>query len=268
MDWSPQVTVDTAAGTVDRRPADPYNTLTARHSGKCADVTSQSQSTAPRSSSTPATAASTSSAGSRTRAAATSSSSPGTAASASTWPTLHRRRRHGHPVDLRHRHATSSGSSRTPAAATSGSSPGTAASASTCRTRPPPTAPAHPVELRQRHQPAVQARRLITRAALTFDPRPRPDFSGRGRGTDAGSFRKRSTAIDSASTAMEGGRRRWDGGRRRIVFTPSRPQDRRQELPGPRQQFPPDHRLAADLAPSSGAGTSTWWAAGLMTVRG
>ncbi|MEW2045482.1 RICIN domain-containing protein [Streptomyces sp. NPDC005476] len=41
MSWSPEVTVDTAAGTVTGTSAT-YNTLVARHSGKCADVTSQS----------------------------------------------------------------------------------------------------------------------------------------------------------------------------------------------------------------------------------
>jgi hypothetical protein len=41
MSWSPEVTVDTAAGTVTGTSAT-YNTLIARHSGKCADVTSQS----------------------------------------------------------------------------------------------------------------------------------------------------------------------------------------------------------------------------------
>ncbi|KJK36256.1 beta-xylosidase [Streptomyces variegatus] len=41
MSWSPEVTVDTSAGTVTGTSAT-YNTLTARHSSKCADVTSQS----------------------------------------------------------------------------------------------------------------------------------------------------------------------------------------------------------------------------------
>ncbi|MDR6977836.1 hypothetical protein J2X68_004560 [Streptomyces sp. 3330] len=41
MSWSPEVTVDTAAGTVTGTSAT-YNTLIARHSSKCADVTSQS----------------------------------------------------------------------------------------------------------------------------------------------------------------------------------------------------------------------------------
>ncbi|KQX63538.1 RICIN domain-containing protein [Streptomyces sp. Root1310] len=41
MSWSPEVTVDTAAGTITATSAT-YNTLIARHSGKCADVTSQS----------------------------------------------------------------------------------------------------------------------------------------------------------------------------------------------------------------------------------
>ncbi|WP_328479048.1 RICIN domain-containing protein [Streptomyces sp. NBC_00377] len=41
MSWSPEITVDTAAGTVTGTSAT-YNTLVARHSGKCADVTSQS----------------------------------------------------------------------------------------------------------------------------------------------------------------------------------------------------------------------------------
>ncbi|NUQ99083.1 MAG: family 43 glycosylhydrolase [Streptomyces sp.] len=41
MPWSPEITVDTAAGTVTGTSAT-YNTLIARHSGKCADVTSQS----------------------------------------------------------------------------------------------------------------------------------------------------------------------------------------------------------------------------------
>ncbi|MET7651036.1 MULTISPECIES: RICIN domain-containing protein [unclassified Streptomyces] len=41
MSWSPEVTVDTAAGTVTGTSAT-YNTLVARHSGKCADVPSQS----------------------------------------------------------------------------------------------------------------------------------------------------------------------------------------------------------------------------------
>ncbi|MFJ4282272.1 RICIN domain-containing protein [Streptomyces massasporeus] len=41
MSWSPEVTVDTAAGTVSGTSAT-YNTLIARHSAKCADVTSQS----------------------------------------------------------------------------------------------------------------------------------------------------------------------------------------------------------------------------------
>ncbi|MER5832819.1 RICIN domain-containing protein [Streptomyces sp. NPDC002130] len=41
MSWSPEVTVDTAAGTVTGTGAT-YNTLIARHSSKCADVTSQS----------------------------------------------------------------------------------------------------------------------------------------------------------------------------------------------------------------------------------
>ncbi|GAB2716498.1 RICIN domain-containing protein [Streptomyces bullii] len=42
MSWSPEVTVDTAAGTVTGTSAT-YNTLIARHSDRCADVTSQSQ---------------------------------------------------------------------------------------------------------------------------------------------------------------------------------------------------------------------------------
>ncbi|MFJ8106317.1 RICIN domain-containing protein [Streptomyces sp. NPDC096132] len=41
MSWYPEVTVDTAAGTVTGTSAT-YNTLVARHSSKCADVTSQS----------------------------------------------------------------------------------------------------------------------------------------------------------------------------------------------------------------------------------
>ncbi|MEW2613866.1 RICIN domain-containing protein [Streptomyces sp. NPDC047880] len=41
MSWSPEITVDTTAGTVTGTAA-PYNTLIARHSAKCADVTSQS----------------------------------------------------------------------------------------------------------------------------------------------------------------------------------------------------------------------------------
>ncbi|WP_031105067.1 RICIN domain-containing protein [Streptomyces sp. NRRL S-146] len=41
MSWSPEVTIDTAAGTVTGTAAT-YNTLIARHSSKCADVTSQS----------------------------------------------------------------------------------------------------------------------------------------------------------------------------------------------------------------------------------
>ncbi|MEU9287706.1 RICIN domain-containing protein [Streptomyces sp. NPDC048275] len=41
MSWSPEVTVDTAAGTVTGTSAT-YNTLIAAHSAKCADVTSQS----------------------------------------------------------------------------------------------------------------------------------------------------------------------------------------------------------------------------------
>ncbi|GAA2497047.1 RICIN domain-containing protein [Streptomyces longisporus] len=41
MSWSPELTVDTAAGTVTGTSAT-YHTLIARHSGKCADVTSQS----------------------------------------------------------------------------------------------------------------------------------------------------------------------------------------------------------------------------------
>ncbi|MBB4711680.1 RICIN domain-containing protein [Streptomyces luteogriseus] len=41
MAWSPEVTIDTAAGTVTGTAAT-YNTLIARHSSKCADVTSQS----------------------------------------------------------------------------------------------------------------------------------------------------------------------------------------------------------------------------------
>ncbi|MFE5756857.1 RICIN domain-containing protein [Streptomyces massasporeus] len=41
MSWSPEVTVDMAAGTVTGTAAT-YNTLIARHSSKCADVTSQS----------------------------------------------------------------------------------------------------------------------------------------------------------------------------------------------------------------------------------
>ncbi|HLL37266.1 MAG TPA: RICIN domain-containing protein [Streptomyces sp.] len=42
MSWTPEVTVDTAAGTVTGTGAT-YHTLVARHSGRCADVTSQSQ---------------------------------------------------------------------------------------------------------------------------------------------------------------------------------------------------------------------------------
>ncbi|MGW0941289.1 RICIN domain-containing protein [Streptomyces sp. NPDC002623] len=41
MSWFPEVTVDTAVGTVTGTSAT-YNTLIARHSSKCADVTSQS----------------------------------------------------------------------------------------------------------------------------------------------------------------------------------------------------------------------------------
>ncbi|MEU9570794.1 RICIN domain-containing protein [Streptomyces massasporeus] len=41
MSWSPEVTVDTAAGTVTGASAT-HHTLIARHSSKCADVTSQS----------------------------------------------------------------------------------------------------------------------------------------------------------------------------------------------------------------------------------
>lgn len=41
MSWTPEVTVDTAAGTVGGTSAT-YHTLIARHSGRCADVTSQS----------------------------------------------------------------------------------------------------------------------------------------------------------------------------------------------------------------------------------
>ncbi|MFF7762660.1 RICIN domain-containing protein [Streptomyces griseorubiginosus] len=41
MSWYPEVTVDTAAGTIGGTSAT-YNTLVARHSGKCADVADQS----------------------------------------------------------------------------------------------------------------------------------------------------------------------------------------------------------------------------------
>ncbi|MFE7897633.1 RICIN domain-containing protein [Streptomyces sp. NPDC057424] len=41
MSWSPEVTIDTAAGTVTGTSAT-YHTLIARHSSKCVDVTSQS----------------------------------------------------------------------------------------------------------------------------------------------------------------------------------------------------------------------------------
>jgi hypothetical protein len=41
MTWSPEVTLDTAAGTVSGTSAT-YNTLIARHSARCADITSQS----------------------------------------------------------------------------------------------------------------------------------------------------------------------------------------------------------------------------------
>ncbi|UJV39831.1 RICIN domain-containing protein [Streptomyces sp. AMCC400023] len=42
MSWTPEVTIDTATGTISGAGAT-YNTLIARHSSKCADVTSQSQ---------------------------------------------------------------------------------------------------------------------------------------------------------------------------------------------------------------------------------
>jgi hypothetical protein len=42
MSWSPEVTIDTATGSISGTSAT-YNTLIARHSGKCADVTNQSQ---------------------------------------------------------------------------------------------------------------------------------------------------------------------------------------------------------------------------------
>ncbi|MDX3518338.1 RICIN domain-containing protein [Streptomyces scabiei] len=42
LSWTPEVTIDTATGTVGGTGAT-YNTLIARHSSKCADVTSQSQ---------------------------------------------------------------------------------------------------------------------------------------------------------------------------------------------------------------------------------
>lgn len=42
MSWTPEVTVDAAAGTVTGTSAT-YHTLVARHSSRCADVTSQSQ---------------------------------------------------------------------------------------------------------------------------------------------------------------------------------------------------------------------------------
>ncbi|MER5183023.1 RICIN domain-containing protein [Streptomyces sp. NPDC002896] len=41
MDWYPELTVDTEAGTVTGHGG-PYETLTARHSGKCADIPGQS----------------------------------------------------------------------------------------------------------------------------------------------------------------------------------------------------------------------------------
>ncbi|MDT0347107.1 RICIN domain-containing protein [Streptomyces litchfieldiae] len=41
MSWAPELTIDTAAGTV-RATGGPYETLTARHSGKCVDIPSQS----------------------------------------------------------------------------------------------------------------------------------------------------------------------------------------------------------------------------------
>ena len=41
MSWYPEVVVDTAAGTITGQGG-PYETLTARHSGKCADVPNQS----------------------------------------------------------------------------------------------------------------------------------------------------------------------------------------------------------------------------------
>ncbi|MDT0322444.1 RICIN domain-containing protein [Streptomyces millisiae] len=42
MSWAPELTIDTAAGTV-RGTGGPYQTFTARHSGKCLDIPSQSQ---------------------------------------------------------------------------------------------------------------------------------------------------------------------------------------------------------------------------------
>ncbi|WP_128431298.1 RICIN domain-containing protein [Streptomyces cyaneus] len=41
MSWTPEVTIDTATGSISGTSAT-YNTLVARHSGRCADVTSQS----------------------------------------------------------------------------------------------------------------------------------------------------------------------------------------------------------------------------------
>ncbi|UED82936.1 RICIN domain-containing protein [Streptomyces profundus] len=42
LDWAPELTIDTEAGTVTASGG-PYRTLTARHSGKCVDVPDQSQ---------------------------------------------------------------------------------------------------------------------------------------------------------------------------------------------------------------------------------
>lgn len=42
MDWAAELTIDTAAGTV-QGGGGPYETLTARHSGKCVDVADESQ---------------------------------------------------------------------------------------------------------------------------------------------------------------------------------------------------------------------------------
>lgn len=42
MDWFPQLSIDTEAGTVTGSGG-PYHTLVARHSGKCADITSAAQ---------------------------------------------------------------------------------------------------------------------------------------------------------------------------------------------------------------------------------